>query len=323
MPHHLTKEERDRIAQLYWSQHNRSEIARALGRSPSTISRELRRNGSDEAYHAAAAQAQAERRRKDRPLKRKMDFRPLNEAVRSGVTRCMAPAQIAGRLQIEFKTDSRFHISRQTIYRWIERDPDCRHWRSFLRHRGKRRWRRRKNAASKAQRCQMPDRPQVINQRRRLGDYEGDTVLGQLGTGGLITIVDRKSRYTMIEKVKTKTADRVYRKIRRRLSALARNKRHSITFDNGTEFTLCDRLECHLGLTVYSSQPGRPHQRGTNENTNGLLRQFFPKGIDFRSVTHHQVREAEESLNHRPRACLGFQTPHEVFNQQFTKLFCI
>jgi IS30 family transposase len=151
---------------------------------------------------------------------------------------------------------------------------------------------------------------------------EGDTVLGPPGTGGLATLVDRKSRFTIILKIQSKQADHVHRRLKERLKELDEEHRRSITFDNGTEFARCDRLEKHLGMKLYFADPGCPYQRGTNENTNGLIRQFFPKGTDFRDFSHHEVRQAEDLLNGRPRACLGFRTPKEVFFEKYPPSGC-
>jgi len=309
MAHHLTSEERDRIAQLRHQGANQNEIAQALNRDPGTISRELRRNGSGREYFAAQAQEQAQRRRQERPLTRKMDQPELNQAVRRGLTQYWSPEQIAGRLQLEAPQGER-PVTARTIYGWIQQDEHREHWESFLRRRGKRPFRREKPAGIGAP---IENRPQVIEQRLRLGDFEGDTVLGPPGTGGLATLVDRKSRYTIIAKIRCKAANVVHQKIKDRLKELDEQRRHSITFDNGTEFARCHRLEKHLGVELYFAQPGCPHERGTNENTNGLIRQYFPKGTDFRDITHHQARQAEGLLNNRPRACLGFRTPNEVF----------
>jgi len=309
MVHHLTIEERDRIAQLRHRGANQKEIARALKRSASTISRELRLNGVGTDYLAAQAHEQARRRRQERPLTRKMERPKLNRAVRHGLTQYWSPDQIAGRLARE-DPDGERPLTARTIYRWIEQDESREHWQSFLRRRGKRPFRREKPAGIGAP---IANRPEVVEQRARLGDFEGDTVLGPPGTGGLATLVDRRARYTIIAKVGSKDANLVHRKIKQRLKQLDAKRRRSITFDNGSEFARCARLEKHLGLRLYYADPGCPHQRGTNENTNGLIRQYFPKGTDFRDVTHHQAREVETLLNDRPRACLGYRTPNEVF----------
>ncbi len=319
MASHLTMEERDRIAQLRYRGANQKEIARALKRSPATISRELRRNRTVDEYYAAQAQQRARRRRRERPITRKMDNPEINQAVRYGVTRYWSPEQIAGRLKLDDATGEG-PVTARTIYNWIQRDEHREHWQSFLRRRGKRPFCRKKPAGIGAP---IEQRPEVIEQRLRLGDFEGDTVLGPPGSGGLATLVDRKSRYTIIVKIRSKDANHVHQKIKDRLKQLHEEQRHSITFDNGTEFARCHRLERHLGMELYFAEPGCPYQRGTNENTNGLIRQYFPKGTDFRDVTHYEVREVENLLNDRPRACLGYRTPSEVFFDNSPSKNCI
>jgi transposase, IS30 family len=309
MAHHLTLEERDRIAHLRHQGADQKEIAHTLGRSPATISRELRRNGTDGEYYAAQAQREAQRRRWQRPLVRKMDDPAINAAVRTGLAHAWAPEQIVGRMQ---QQDGERRVSAQTIYTWIKQDPYREHWEGFLRRRGKRP-NRRKNAVQTGDAARITDRPEVIEQRLRLGDFEGDTVLGPPGTGGLATLVDRKSRFTIVAKIQSKDADHVHEKIKQRLKELDEDHRRSLTVDNGTEFARCHRLEKHLGMELYFADPGCPFQRGTNENTNGLIRQYFPKGTDFRDISHYEVRQVENLLNGRPRACLDFRTPAEVF----------
>ena len=194
---------------------------------------------------------------------------------------------------------------------WIKHDEHRAHWEEQLRRRGKRR--ARKKTAPNSDAARIRDRPEVIEQRARLGDFEGDTVLGPPGTGGVATLVDRKSRLTIVAKIQCKDADHVHGKLKQRLLEIDDDRRHSITFDNGTEFARCHRLEKHLDMKLYFADPGCPYQRGTNENTNGLIRQYCPKGTTFHDITHHEVRRIENLLNNRPRACLGFRTPHEVF----------
>ncbi len=182
----------------------------------------------------------------------------LNQTVRRGLTHEWAPAQIAGRLKQEHADCPDRHVSAQTIYTWIEKDEQRDHWKSFLRRRGKRPYRRTKPDGIGAP---IDQRPEVIEQRLRLGDWEGDTVLGPAGTGGLATLVDRKSRFTIIVKIRCKEADHVHRKLKERLRELDEQRRRSITFDNGTEFARCQRLEKHLGMTLYFADPGCPYQR--------------------------------------------------------------
>jgi IS30 family transposase len=213
-------------------------------------------------------------------------------------------------MKLDHPDDRQRQVSPQTIYTWIEKNEHREHWKSLLRRRGKRRQHRKKPAGIGAP---IDGRPEVIEQRLRLGDFEGDTVLGPPGTGGLATLVDRKSRYTIIDKIQCKEADHVHQKIKERLKQLDEERRRSLTLDNGTEFARCGRLEKHLDMKLYLADPGCPYQRGTNENTNGLIRQYYPKGTDFRDVSHQDVHRVENLINNRPRACLGFKTPYEVF----------
>jgi IS30 family transposase len=313
----LTCEERDCLAQSHAQGFTQQEIAAKLNRHKSTISRELRRNRTGEHYYAGQAHQAAQRRRCERPLKRKMDDSQLNEFVRHGLAQSWSPEQIAHRLEREQKSSAvepRRCISAPTIYQWIESSEHREHWRSFLRRRGKRPVRPKKPEIACAAR--IANRPDVIEERIRIGDFEGDTVLGPPGTGGIVTLVDRKSRLTIITKIHSKDADHVHQRIKLRLQELAEEQRRSITFDNGTEFARCERLEKHLAMKLYYADPGCPYQRGTNENTNGLIRQFFPKGTEFKAISHQDVRRVEKLLNNRPRKCLQWRTPHEVFHEE-------
>jgi IS30 family transposase len=254
MPGHLTAEERDSIARLRHEGANQQEIARAIGRSRSAISRELRRNRTGGEYYAAQAQRESERRRRERPLVRKMDDPQINQAVRAGLAHECAE-QITGRLKQQHPDQPDRHVSPQTIYAWIKQDASREHWEARLRRRGKRPCRR-KNTATTGDAARIADRPEVIEQRLRLGDFEGDTVLGPPGTGGLATLVDRKSRFSIVVKIQSKNADHVHGKLKDRLKELDEERRRSITFDNGTEFARCQRLEKHLQLKLYFADPG-------------------------------------------------------------------
>ncbi len=321
MARHLRKEERDRIAQLHHRGFLQNQIAEAMGRDPGTISRELARNRVGGEYFAAQAQDLAERRRRQRPLTRKLDDPKLNESVRHSLAQEWSPEQIAGVQKRQHPAEPSCHVSARTIYSWIEQDEHREHWKSFLRRRGKRPYRRKKPEDS-CPAARIKNRPACIERRLRLGDFEGDTVLGPPGTGGIVTLVCRRSRFTIITRIQSKDADHVHQRIKHRLKELAEDRRRSITFDNGTEFARCQRLEKHLDMQLYFADPGCPYQRGTNENTNGLIRQYFPKGTDFHSISHDEVRRVETLLNNRPRACLGFQTPAEVFHNKTSSSAC-
>ena len=179
-----------------------------------------------------------------------MDHAEINEAICHGLARYWSPEQIAGRLQLD-DPDGRQPVSARTIYNWIAGDEHREHWRSFLRRRGRWPIRRKKPGRIGAP---LAQRPEVIEGRPRLGDFESDTVLGPPSTGGLATLVDRKSRLTIVVKIRSKQADHVYQKIKQRLKQLDQERCHSVTFDHGTEFASCYRLEKHLSIELYHAE---------------------------------------------------------------------
>jgi len=312
MAGHLTLEEREVIAQKHAAGRSGRAIARELGRDPSTISRELRRNRSRHGYFPSRAQQRAEQRRRQRPLERKMDRPEVNAFVREKLKQYWSPDQIAGRSALVFK-DRRRHISRQTIYTWIHNlTARGRRWARFLRRQGRRR-------AAADQRGKLPrtasiaGRPKIVERRGRRGDWEGDTVHGAPGRGGLVTLVDRKSRLSLLERVCRLLSQAVCDAAAEALFSVPPQARKTTTFDNGKEFAEHEELARRTGVQVFFADPYCSWQRGSNENTNGLIRQFFPKGTDLARQPVSRIHQVQELLNHRPRRCLGYRTPHEVF----------
>jgi IS30 family transposase len=159
----------------------------------------------------------------------------------------------------------------------------------------------------------IANRPEVIARRERVGDWEGDTIVGAHRSGALVSLVERRTGYAVLAKVDRLSSSPVERAIRRRLQPLPESSRRSITFDNGSEFSQHSQLRKALGIEVYFAQPHSPWQRGTNEHTNGLVRQFLPKGSCFRDLTSTAVAQLQSLLNERPRKRLGYQTPKEAF----------
>lgn len=310
MAKQISADERVRIEELWNAGYKRSEIAEEMKRDRATIGREIARNGVRREYSGAVAQQRAERRKSERPRVAKMDRQPIRDAVENGLIQFWSPDEIQGR-QTLLCTEPRERVSASTVSRWIGKHPQRQHWKQYLRRRGRPAYQPRKPAEKPTR--PIANRPQVIERRKRFGDLEGDTVCGQPGSGARLTLVDRKSRLTRLKKLQDKTARRTHQKFREALDSLPADQRHSTTFDNGSEFARGHLVEKTHGTVIYSAQPGCPHQRGTNENTNGLLRQFYPKGIDFRTVTPQDVRRVENLLNNRPRRCLGYRTPNEVF----------
>lgn len=242
MHQHFTFEERVRLEELLGQQWSQGEIAKELKRSESTISRELSRHRLRGVYLAKFAQTQAEQRRRKRPIVCKMDRPEIRDAVQDGLIKCWSPDEIAGRLQERFRNQPDRHVSASSIYLWAKgQGPQRRHWEQYLRRRGRRPYHPRKPTKQGAKPIQ--DRPAIIERRGRLGDFEGDLVLGLPGSGGLLTLVDRRSRFLCLELVKNKTSRHVHQRVKQALAKLPDGQRRSLTFDNGSEFTRCYLVE--------------------------------------------------------------------------------
>jgi IS30 family transposase len=307
MAEHLTFVEREILYRLKKQGHAQNTIAELMGRHPSTISRELRRNAGQRGYRPQQAQRLADTRRQASRRPAKLEDPEVHDDVEQKLTQLWSPDQIDGRLRAKFPRQPRRRVSRQTIYNWINRRAP--HWKTHLRRGGRPVERRGKLRDI----VRIDGRPDVINRRRRYGDWEGDTIVGKGRRSALVTLVERKSGYTRMGRADDLTAPSTTRVTRRRMRDLPTAWRRSITFDNGKEFAGHDKIAHQLGVDVYFALPYRSWQRGTNENTNGLIRQFFPKGTDFTRISHQVVARAETLLNERPRKRLGYQSPAEVF----------
>jgi transposase, IS30 family len=312
----LNMDEREILSQLHAANYSPAEIAARLGRHRSTIGRELRRNGLAEGgYSAAAANRKAATRRRERPWVGKMEREQLNAVVRLKLSQEWSPDQIAGRLKREHPEESEWHVAPETIYTWIQRDPHREHWESHLR-RGRKR-RKSPEVGRIPRRVEIDGRPEVINNRERLGDFEGDTIVsGGRKRSVLVTLVDRKSGYLLTGKLSNRTATKTREKIVDLLLPLPADQRHSITFDNGKEFSEHEALSRRLGVQAFFAHPYCSWERGSNENTNGLVRQYYPKGTDFAEVSHQDLADTTQRINDRPRKRHNYQTPSEVFFKQ-------
>lgn len=330
----LTMNERHVIDRLHLRGFKQATIARATGRSPSTISRELQRNhgchrcpplGHMTGYIAGEADRKAHARRTAALARRvKIADNPLGDAVRAGLRQYWSPQQIAERLKLDHPNAPApgtpgLRISHEAIYQWVYRQARRgEHWHRQLRRAHKRRRPRiprRKQAQPRfAHAVSIDQRPPIANSRIRVGDWESDTVVGcRRSRAVLATHVERTSRYVLIRKLPNARAATFNHAMIDAFADVPPAHRLSMTCDNGSEFARPRRLQKKLGLQIYFAHPHSPWQRGTNENLNGLLRQFFPKGCDLRQVRHQQVAEVQRLLNNRPRKCLNYRTPAEVF----------
>jgi len=297
---HLSQREREIIAinvRKRWSCHR---IARELGRSPSTISRELRRNRFPNIYHAKAAHREALKRRSLPRRTRLLKCPKRRSRIERRLRGFWSPEQIVGRLNDV--------ASKSTVYRMIH--TDRLRWRAYLRGPVKPR-----RIYERIRRRKMIDqRPAIVDEKIRLGDWEADTVRGPMNSSACVmTLVDRRSKYLIARLLPDYSADSLNRAA---IEALRSFEVQTITVDNGMEFAKFPVLEKELETEVYFAHERCPWERGLNENTNGLLRQFFPKGTDFSTVSPSQLRRAVALLNSRPRKTLGFQTPEEVMAAQ-------
>jgi len=312
MASHLTLEEHEIIADLHRTGKMQTQIAERLGRSKSTISRELRRNRSRNSYWTVAAQRKAQRRRSERPWVAKMQRPEVRRYVRERLQQRWSPDQIAGRSHSDFAHDRRRQISHQTIYAWIRaEEASGKHWQRYLRRLGRKRraWEKRGRLPASVS---IEGRPAVVDRRSRYGDWEGDTIVGANRRGGAVTLVDRKSGYLLLGKVPNLQAATVRQAAARRYATTPATLRKTLTLDNGKEFAEHEQLEVEAALTIYFAKPYCAWQRGTNENTNGLIRQFFPKGTDLANIPEHRFNKVQQLLNDRPRKRLGYRSPNEV-----------
>jgi len=318
--HHLSPLEREELSRGLAQGLSLRAIASALHRSPSSLSREVRRNAVLTGYRAYSAGRHAWRRtliprQKPFTLLRPILWRIIQEKLRLQ----WSPEQISSWLQ-ETYSEAAMHVSHETIYAGLYVLPRGTLRKELLSHlRQRHRLRRKRGKLLHDRRGQIPDlvsvhdRPAEVEGREIAGHWEGDLILGKGKRGAIATLVERKTRYIMLCKLSAPSAEQAWRKIAKRFSELPEDLRKSLTYDRGREMARHAKLTKAAKVKVYFCDPQSPWQRGTNENTNGLLRQYFPKGMDMTKVTKRDLRFVEDRLNGRPRKVLRFRTPHEVF----------
>jgi IS30 family transposase len=310
---HLTYEQRCQIYALLQSAHSQADIARQLGVTRSTVSRELARNAGARGYRFKQAHAAASRRRQqasNRPRKMTPYVVALIERIMT--QQQWSPEQIAGRLAREGIVS----ISHETIYRHVWEDKkDGGNLHLHLRHNGKKYHKRQSRNSGRGLipgRVDIDQRPAIVAAKSRIGDWEADTIIGAKHEGAVMSHVERKSKYTKLAKLPAKTANAVVTASQRVLAPLA-HRVETITYDNGKEFAAHAAIANSLGALCFFAKPYHAWQRGLNEHTNGLVRQYFQKGSNLSILSHADVQRVEDKLNSRPRKILGYKTPHEVF----------
>ncbi len=299
---HLTREERYQIYALKKAGHTQSEIANVLNRSASTISRELTRNSGHRGYRPKQAHRLADERHA-------VNARQIDDDTwRFAEARLMeqwSPDQISNHAD----------ISIETVYQRVYADKRSGGmlWKNLRCQKQRRkRYGKTDRRGIIPNRQSIEQRPAIVEARSRIGDWEADTIIGKNHRQAVVSLVERKTGYTLIRKVERKTAEAVT-KATTRLLKPHRRRVHTITSDNGREFAGHEEISKQLDADFYFAHPYASWERGTNENTNGLIRQYFPKNRDFTTITQQEIDTAMERLNNRPRKRLGYKTPNQVF----------
>ena len=312
---HLTEEERDMIAVLKAKGMTLSNIAQEIGRHKSTISRELNRNAPPihKGYYLShKAQERAKNRWAATHKRERLKNKEIREYVESKLKKGWSPEIIAGRLSIDKPGES---ISHEAIYQYIyearKELVSC----LVRRHRK----RMEKGHSRKHQKSHIPnrvsisERPDVVDKRERIGDWENDSVVSRQSKAALNVLADRKSRVTLLKKLQRKTAENTKLAI---LGSLIKYPVHTITYDNGSENTEHEEVNKVLDIKSYFCNPYHSWEKGTVENTIGLIRRWIPKKTDLAEVSEEEILEIEDWLNNRPRKCLNYRTPLEVLEKE-------
>ncbi|KXS32040.1 MAG: integrase [Candidatus Gallionella acididurans] len=299
---HLTREERYQIYALKKAGHKQSEIANVLERSESTISRELSRNCGRRGYRPRQAHSKSVERQS-------INARTIDDATwqfaQERLLEQWSPEQISGHAA----------ISPETVYQRVYANKRAGGllWKNLrCQKQLRKRYGKAERRGTIPNRLSIDDRPAIVETRSRIGDWEADTVIGKNHRQAIVSIVERKTGFTLIRKVERKTAQAVSQAMIVLLKP-HRKKVHTITSDNGKEFAGHEEIANKLKADFYFAHPYSSWERGTNENTNGLIRQYFPKNRDFTTITQQEIDTAMERLNNRPRKRLGYQTPNQVF----------
>lgn len=321
----LSPAEREEISRGLAQGESLSAIAERMGRTTSTISREVNRNSGTSGARAFSAARRAKERASSRThgKSRLSGEDCLRQYVLAKLKKRWSPREIVKRMQEEYPLDMTMRISHEAIYRYIYVLPRGSLKRTLIKAlRQERAYRRtqkdphREETRGKiADGLSIEERPQEVASRTIPGHWEGDLILGKYKRTALGTLVERTTRYTLLAPLKAKDAESVRKAYAHALGSLPKEITKTLTYDQGKEMSNHTRFTIETGMTVYFAHPGSPWERGTNENTNGLVRQYFPKGTDFSKISTRQITRVQRELNDRPRAVLHWRKPAEVVNQ--------
>ncbi len=320
MPHkHITSFQRNELSALLRAKVKQKDIAALLNKDRITIWREKKRNkGKDGKYNAKIAKEKTKKRRikANSRFKKIQNNKWLQKYIERKLKIYWSPEQISGRLKLEFKENV---IGKDSIYKYIyEERKDLIKYLRCQKGKYRRRYgtKIREKQREEQKKRLIDTRPQIIERRSRLGDWERDTIVGGERKTGILTHVDRKSGYLLADILYHKTAESVWKTTVSSFKKIPKDKRKTIIYDNGAEFSSFEFIERYTKATIYFAYPYHSWERGTNENTNGLLRQFFPKKSLFAKMSKEDVKKVEKLINNRPRKRLNYLTPYEVFNEK-------
>lgn len=316
--------EREEISRMLSQKYSYRDIAKTLSRNVSTISREINAGSCNRySYRAVKAQSRAKRN----SAKRKTGKHKLNDNLKlwayihKKLKKKWSPRQIAEELKIDYPEDMTMQISPEAIYTYIyvlPRGSLKKELTACLRQNHKRRHKQSrgvKNTRKIEDMLSIEERPKEVEDRIVPGHWEGDLIIGKSNRSALGTLVERTTRTTILIQVKNREAETVAKAFAKEVKKLPRQMRLTMTYDQGREMARHKLFTDITGVKVYFAHPRSPWERGTNENTNGLIRQFFPKGTDFNKITRYEVKKVQDLLNGRPRQALNFRKPFEVFNE--------
>lgn len=317
----LSFKERIKIETLLNEKKSKAYIAKILKRSRSTITREVNKwitspqdNYAAELAHWCAHQDYLNKRNLDKIS----TYKPLKIYVYKGLLKGWTPEQISGRIKIEYPNNNIMSISHEAIYRHIYLTPQGALNKKLIKLLTRKKTRRRppnkkRGKGSKIRnQVSIDNRPKHIDKRIEIGHWEGDLIIGKGQKSAIGTIVERKSRYTLIVKLKSRKADEVARMFSKKLNKLNAKLKKSMTYDNGIEMAKHQYITQKTGMNIYFAHPYSSWERGTNENTNGIIRRDLPKGTDFNLISEKQLLILEQKLNNKPRKIIGYKTPIEV-----------
>jgi transposase, IS30 family len=323
----LTSNDREEISRGLASGESMAAIAVRIARSTSTVSHEVGRNGGIFRYRANLAARRAQRKATSRKFgRRKLTQSPaLLAEVISGLMNRWSPNQIAKTLKSTYPERQDMQLSPETIYQYIYVLPRgslkaelIKGLRQERKYRRKRKTKTGKDTETRGKITDMlsiEERPAEVADRTIPGHWEGDLIMGKYKQSAIGTLVERTTRYTIMVPLKAKDAVSVRKAYVKAIRTLPKEFAKTLTYDQGKEMSDHKKFTLATGMKVYFAHPGSPWERGTNENTNGLIRQYFPKGTDFRTVSTQEIKRVQRQLNGRPRAAIGYRKPEEVIKQ--------